>query len=112
MSRLVFLGGGEEGLIQSSRRAFPPFAHGVNPSPPPSTTSQSNFTQSTVAGTLILLQISCSVVFEMTNVDVFFLFSVLAIELLAACQGIEFLRPLKTTEPLEAVHSLVRKVVK
>ncbi|RMX52943.1 hypothetical protein pdam_00010932 [Pocillopora damicornis] len=37
---------------------------------------------------------------------------VLAIELLAACQGIEFLRPLKTTEPLEAVHSLVRKVVK
>ena len=42
----------------------------------------------------------------------FLLFSVLAIELLAACQGIEFLRPLKTTEPLEAVHSLVRKVVK
>lgn len=37
---------------------------------------------------------------------------VLAIELLAACQGIEFLRPLKTTEPLEAVYSLVRKVVK
>jgi len=74
--------------------------------------SQSNFTQTLVAGTLILLQISCSVVFEMTNVDVFFLFSVLAIELLAACQGIEFLRPLKTTEPLEAVHSLVRKVVK
>lgn len=37
---------------------------------------------------------------------------ILAIELLAACQGIEFLRPLKTTEPLEAVYSLVRKVVK
>lgn len=37
---------------------------------------------------------------------------VLAIELMTACQGIEFLRPLKTTEPLEAVHSLVRKVVK
>lgn len=36
---------------------------------------------------------------------------VLAIELLAACQGIEFLRPLKTTAPLEAVHSLVRSVV-
>lgn len=37
---------------------------------------------------------------------------ILAIELLAACQGIEFLRPLKTTEPLEAVYSLVRKLVK
>lgn len=37
---------------------------------------------------------------------------VLAIELLAACQGMEFLRPLKTTEPLEAVHRLVRSVVK
>ncbi|KAL9982894.1 hypothetical protein ACROYT_G005005 [Oculina patagonica] len=37
---------------------------------------------------------------------------VLAIELLIACQGIDFLRPLKTTEPLEAVHSLVRKAVK
>lgn len=37
---------------------------------------------------------------------------VIAIELLAACQAIEFLRPLKTTEPLEAVYSLVRSVVK
>lgn len=37
---------------------------------------------------------------------------VLAIELLIACQGIDLLRPLKTTEPLEAVHSLVRKTVK
>ncbi|KAJ7385626.1 hypothetical protein OS493_015214 [Desmophyllum pertusum] len=37
---------------------------------------------------------------------------VLAIELLVACQGIDFLRPLKTTEPLEAVHTLVRKAVK
>ncbi|XP_022100463.1 histidine ammonia-lyase-like [Acanthaster planci] len=36
---------------------------------------------------------------------------VLAIELLAACQGIEFLRPLKTTAPLEEVHKLVRSVV-
>ncbi|PIK45994.1 putative histidine ammonia-lyase [Apostichopus japonicus] len=36
---------------------------------------------------------------------------VLAIELLAACQGIEFLRPLKTTAPLEAVHALVRSIV-
>ena len=40
------------------------------------------------------------------------LFLVIAIELLAACQGIEFLRPLTTTEPLEAVHSLVRSHVK
>ncbi|XP_064417862.1 histidine ammonia-lyase-like [Latimeria chalumnae] len=37
---------------------------------------------------------------------------VLAIELLAACQGIEFLRPLKTTTPLEKVYELVRSVVK
>ena len=37
---------------------------------------------------------------------------VLAIELLAACQGLEFHRPKKTTEPLEEVHKLVRKVVK
>ncbi|XP_053377261.1 histidine ammonia-lyase-like [Mercenaria mercenaria] len=35
---------------------------------------------------------------------------VLAIELLAACQAIEFLRPLKTTAPLEAVYKLVRTV--
>ncbi|PWA24837.1 hypothetical protein CCH79_00010212 [Gambusia affinis] len=37
---------------------------------------------------------------------------VLAIELLAACQGIEFLRPLRTTTPLEKVYDLVRTVVK
>ncbi|XP_037016088.2 histidine ammonia-lyase isoform X1 [Artibeus jamaicensis] len=37
---------------------------------------------------------------------------VLAIELLAACQGIEFLRPLKTTTPLEKVYNLVRSVVR
>ncbi|KAH3880154.1 histidine ammonia-lyase-like [Dreissena polymorpha] len=36
---------------------------------------------------------------------------VLAIELLCACQAIEFLRPLKTTAPLEAVYKLVRSVV-
>ncbi|XP_064446833.1 histidine ammonia-lyase isoform X3 [Mirounga angustirostris] len=36
---------------------------------------------------------------------------VLAIELLAACQGIEFLRPLRTTTPLEKVYDLVRSVV-
>lgn len=40
------------------------------------------------------------------------LVSVLAIELLAACQGIEFLRPLKTTTPLEKVYDLVRSVVR
>lgn len=45
------------------------------------------------------------------NADVFFV-SVLAIELLAACQGIEFLRPLHTTTPLEKVYELVRSVVK
>ncbi|KAJ6215972.1 hypothetical protein RDWZM_010472 [Blomia tropicalis] len=37
---------------------------------------------------------------------------IIAIELLAACQAIEFLRPLKTTKPLEAVYSLVRSVVR
>ncbi|RXN23832.1 histidine ammonia-lyase [Labeo rohita] len=37
---------------------------------------------------------------------------VLAIELLAACQGIEFLRPLRTTTPLEKVYDLVRAAVK
>jgi histidine ammonia-lyase len=36
---------------------------------------------------------------------------VIAIELMAACQAIDFLRPLKTTQPLEAVHSLVRSKV-
>ena len=36
---------------------------------------------------------------------------VLAVELLCACQGIDFHRPLKTTPPLEAVHKLVRSVV-
>ena len=39
-------------------------------------------------------------------------FSVLAIELLAACQALEFLRPLKSTTPLEKVHELVRTVVR
>ncbi|XP_075213077.1 histidine ammonia-lyase-like [Lycorma delicatula] len=37
---------------------------------------------------------------------------VLAIELLAACQAIEFLRPLKTTVPLEEVYNTVRSVVR
>jgi histidine ammonia-lyase len=37
---------------------------------------------------------------------------VIAIELLAACQAIEFLRPLKTTVPLEEVYRLVRSVVR
>jgi len=38
--------------------------------------------------------------------------TVIAIELLAACQAIEFFRPAKSTPPLEAVHALVRKHVK
>lgn len=37
---------------------------------------------------------------------------VIAIELLAACQAIEFLRPLRTTKPLEEVVSLVRSVAR
>jgi len=36
---------------------------------------------------------------------------VLAIEIMCACQAIEFHRPLKTTEALEKVHALVRSVV-
>uniref|UniRef100_A0A8C6P083 Histidine ammonia-lyase n=1 Tax=Nothobranchius furzeri TaxID=105023 RepID=A0A8C6P083_NOTFU len=36
---------------------------------------------------------------------------VLAIELLAACQALEFLHPLKTTAPLEKVHELLRSVI-
>jgi histidine ammonia-lyase len=35
----------------------------------------------------------------------------LAIELLCNTQGLEFLRPLKTSPALEKVHSLVRKHV-
>ena len=35
---------------------------------------------------------------------------VVAIELLAACQGIDLLRPLKTSAPLEALHAIVRSV--
>jgi histidine ammonia-lyase len=34
---------------------------------------------------------------------------ILAIELLAAAQGIEFLRPLRSSEALEAVHALLRR---
>ncbi len=37
---------------------------------------------------------------------------VLAIELLAACQGLEFHRPKKTTKPLEEVYELVRTVAR
>jgi histidine ammonia-lyase len=33
---------------------------------------------------------------------------VLSMEMLAACQGIDLLRPLKTTQALEAVHAEVR----
>jgi histidine ammonia-lyase len=34
---------------------------------------------------------------------------ILAIELLAAAQGIEFLRPLASSPPLEAAHALLRR---
>ncbi len=37
--------------------------------------------------------------------------TVLAIELLAACQALDFHRPLRTTEPLERLHELVRGCV-
>ena len=37
---------------------------------------------------------------------------VLAIELLAACQALEFHRPKTTTAPLEAVYKLVRTVAR
>ncbi|KAI6216482.1 Histidine ammonia-lyase [Aphelenchoides fujianensis] len=36
--------------------------------------------------------------------------AVLAMELLAACQGMEFLKPLKSTVPLQKVYDLVRSV--
>jgi histidine ammonia-lyase len=36
---------------------------------------------------------------------------VVAMELLAGSQGIEFLRPLKTSKPLEAVQALIRTKV-
>lgn len=37
---------------------------------------------------------------------------VVGLELLSACQGLEFHRPLKTTPPLEALHKLVRSVAR
>lgn len=36
---------------------------------------------------------------------------VVAIELLCACQALDFVRPLKTTKLLEKVHALVRSKV-
>ena len=36
--------------------------------------------------------------------------AVLAMELLAACQGIEFLLPLRSTAPLHKVYKLVRQI--
>ncbi|KAK0393380.1 hypothetical protein QR680_000183 [Steinernema hermaphroditum] len=36
--------------------------------------------------------------------------TVLSLELIAACQGIEFLKPLKSTRPLQRVYDLVRTV--
>jgi histidine ammonia-lyase len=38
--------------------------------------------------------------------------TVIAIELLAACQALEFHRPLKTTAALERVYALIRSVAK
>ena len=37
--------------------------------------------------------------------------NVLAIELLCACQGIDFRRPLRSSAPVEQAHALVRKLV-
>ncbi len=37
--------------------------------------------------------------------------TVIAIELLAACQAIDLLRPLRSTEPLERLHELIRTKV-
>ena len=37
---------------------------------------------------------------------------VVAIELIAACQALDFHRPKRTTDPLEEVYKLVRSVVK
>jgi histidine ammonia-lyase len=36
---------------------------------------------------------------------------IVGIELLAACQGLDFLRPLKTSPPLEKIYQLVRKTI-
>ncbi len=36
--------------------------------------------------------------------------NVLAIELMCACQALDFLRPLTSTKPIEAVYKLVRSV--
>lgn len=38
--------------------------------------------------------------------------TILAIELLAACQGLEFLKPLTTSEPLQIIYQKVRRFVK
>ena len=46
------------------------------------------------------------------QMNVCFCPTVLAIELLAACQALEFLRPLKSTAPLEKVYELLRSVVR
>jgi histidine ammonia-lyase len=36
---------------------------------------------------------------------------VLAIELLCACQGIDFRRPLRSSTPVERMHAIVRELV-
>jgi histidine ammonia-lyase len=38
--------------------------------------------------------------------------TILGIEILAACQGIEFHRPLTSSPPLEAAHAALREVAK
>ena len=49
--------------------------------------------------------------FTRTHIWSYIVILVIAIELLAACQAMELLRPLKTTPPLEEVHKLVRSKV-
>ncbi len=39
------------------------------------------------------------------------LLSVIAIELLVACQGIDFRQPLRTSAPLRAAHAALRSLV-
>lgn len=52
--------------------------------------------------TMIFLRISSSFIVA---------FSVLAIELLMACQAIDLLHPLTTTAPLQAVHDFIRQSI-
>ena len=49
---------------------------------------------------------------SLLEISLCYFLAVVAIELLAACQAIEFLRPLKTTPPLEEVYKMVRNSAK